>query len=160
MGETVKGLITAAVSLLLAVLEPTTPIAICAVLFWGMNFFVGIWKAKHCGEEFSGKKAFRAFQLMFVVSGILVSIAIFGFLMKAGHSQIVYASKAVGIAFIYYLVLNINKNLIYLFPEEKLFKTLDYWLKIEIIKTFTFLKVNNETKERNNTVCENSSEGV
>ena len=140
MHETIKGILTAAISLLLAILEPTKPIIYCAAFFWGMNFFVGIWKANHVNEEFSGTKAFRSFQLLFVVVGILASIAVFGFLMRTGQTQIIYAAKAVSIAFIYYLVLNINKNLILLFPKERVFKTLDYWLKIEVIKKIPFLK--------------------
>lgn len=160
MEDIIKGILTAAVSLLLAVIQPTALVAILAFVFWLANFFVGMWKSSYEYHKnvpifeqkpfgfFSGSKAFRAFELLFVVLGILLSIAFLGCIIQLPIAQIIYAQKAVGVAFVYYLVVNINKNLLVIYPEDEFFTLLSYWLSLQIVKRI--FCINYGAKKRNN----------
>lgn len=138
--STVKGLAISLFSFFCAILDPSMAIITCAIFFWACNFLVGLRVSKYLGEELSGKKAFRSVELILVVTNILASIAIFGYFTGIPIAQIIFAGKTVGVIFCYYMALNINKNLIRRFPEEKFFRVIDYWLQVEIVTRIPFLK--------------------
>ena len=147
MESIVKGSLMAAGSLLLAIVSQIGSLAFCGVIFWAGNLIIGTLQAKETSECFSGRKFLKSWELLLIFLGILASLALFGLIVGLGTDSILLASKTLLASFCYFMAVNINKNLILLFPKEKFFKRLDYLLKIEFILKLPFTTYSKEKKE-------------
>jgi len=133
--QDVKDFLALVATTIVATLSPALYIVVAAVGFGFADFIFGVWASESIQKEkYSGTKAFKAVIRLAIVSSIILSVVITGRLLGFPIEARIEGARAVCLGYIYFSSLNINKNLIRIYPEEPFFEWLDSVLKVSVIR--------------------------
>ena len=137
--ENIKNLIACMLSALAAYFHPISDIVFCTVYIFGLNFVLGLIAGMAVdNESFSFKKAFMCIIHTCVFFLIIASVYFVGEHM-GNQDGAIQCVTAVTYALIYFLAVNILKNLKALFVDNRWISFVYYCISMEFVKKIPFM---------------------
>ncbi len=152
--DTIKIILATLISGFIAYLQPVHNAMIVLTIVFSADIVFGILADIFVNKmRFSPKKSLFAFITVAIYLSIVSSVYIIG--ERMGDSiESLYVVKTLTYVFIYFYVSNSIRNLKLLFPNNRVFKFLDYLLGLEFLERIpalgSFLEKENNDKKENN----------
>ena len=137
--EKLQNLIACAVASICGTLAPIRGILDACMIVFAANFLAGLFAGLLVqGEGFSLRKAFNCILEAAVISTLIAMILTIGDKID-NHSGAMSAISVVVYALIYFYGVNIFRNLVRLFPDNRLLAFLHYVVSFEIVAKIPYL---------------------